>query len=276
MTTTWVRRTVDSGLRGVKRRLATPPGSGRRWAQAFYRPAHVVALGGRGFGAGDWATSGERSVLTRLAEARPDIRTIVDVGANVGGWAAEAARTWPHATIHAFEPAGATFERLTEAVAGMTVRCVQSGVSDAAGTAQLHSGPGYSGLSSLHHRDLEGHGLEMTDLETIAVVTLDDYCQEQGIQHVDLLKVDAEGHDLAVLKGAQRMLDAGAIDFIQFEFGGANIDSRTFLRDFVRLLEPQYRLSRVLVDGLEPLAYSEREEIFVTANFWAERVRARG
>ena len=103
------------------------------------------------------------------------------------------------------------------------------------------------------------------------MTTVDAYCAAEGIERVDYLKVDAEGHDLAVLQGAAGMLEVG-VRFVQFEFGGGNIDSRTFLRDFVRLLEPRYRISRVLTDGLEPVDYSERDEVFLTTNFLAELV----
>jgi hypothetical protein len=110
----------------------------------------------------------------------------------------------------------------------------------------------------------------MDRVERIALTTLDSYCAFEGIQKIDFLKIDAEGHDLEVLKGASTMLAEGRITYVQFEFGGANIDSRTFLRDFVTLLTPRYSLWRLLSDGVELLEYSEREEIFITTNFLAE------
>jgi FkbM family methyltransferase len=158
---------------------------------------------------------------------------------------------------------------LVAATAGRGITCVRAACGDRPGAADLYVVEGLDELSSLHRRDLASHGMTMTALETVDVTTVDAYCAAQGIERVDYLKVDAEGHDLAVLQGAAGMLEVG-VRFVQFEFGGGNIDSRTFVRDFVRLLEPRYRVSRMLTDGLEAVEYSERDEVFLTTNFLAE------
>jgi hypothetical protein len=130
-----------------------------------------------------------------------------------------------------------------------------------------------TGLSSLEARDLADHGIAVRDVVSVVTTTVDEFCSSRGIEAVDLLKVDAEGHDLAVLEGAATMLREARIAFVQFEFGGGNIDARTFIRDFLHVLGGSYAVSRVLFDGLEPVVYSEREEVFVTANYLAERRR---
>lgn len=241
-----------------------------RW-QWLWRRLHAEALIGRNFGEGDFTRSGELAVLRRVQADRPNARVIVDVGANHGGWSLEARRLWPEAAIHAFEPSAATYERLVSATEGAGITCVRLACSDKPGVAELHSVPGLPGLSSMHERDLSGVALTMSEIEQVPVTTLETYCREQGITEIDLLKVDAEGHDLAVLQGAGSLVTEGKVGAIQFEFGGTNIDSRTFLRDFVRLLSPHYHLYRLLLDGVEPLDYSEREEIFVATNYLAER-----
>jgi hypothetical protein len=81
-----------------------------------------------------------------------------------------------------------------------------------------------------------------------------------------------EGHELAVLKGAHRMIDRNAIEIIQFEFGGTSLDSRSYFKDFFQLLSPKYRIYRILPRGLRELkAYSEKLEIFQSANYLAIR-----
>ena len=55
------------------------------------------------------------------------------------------------------------------------------------------------------------------------------------------------------MHGARRMLEAGRVDAIQFEFAHLNVLGRTFLDDFVRCLGPQYGLHRLLPHGLTPL-----------------------
>jgi hypothetical protein len=68
------------------------------------------------------------------------------------------------------------------------------------------------------------------------------------------------------------MIDGGKIDFIQFEFGGTDIDSRTFFRDFYFLLNDKYRIYRIVKDGVYPIRdYGESYESFLPTNFLAER-----
>jgi hypothetical protein len=66
------------------------------------------------------------------------------------------------------------------------------------------------------------------------------------------------------------MISEKKIDNIQFEFGGCNIDSRTYFQDFFYLLKDNYRIYRVLKDGLfEIPTYKETYEIFTTINYSA-------
>ena len=77
-----------------------------------------------------------------------------------------------------------------------------------------------------------------------------------------------EGNELNALHGAQRMLDEGKIDVIQMEFGGCNIDSRTYFRDFWNLLSAKYKVYRVLLDGVEEITeYRDILEIFFCTNY---------
>ncbi len=127
-----------------------------------------------------------------------------------------------------------------------------------------------SPLGSLYERQLDHLEISVAKTEDVVVTTADDYAAVHQISHVDLLKVDAEGHELHVLRGAERLLAEERVGLVQFEFGGTNIDSRTFLRDFYELLEPRYELHRVLGDGVYPIGpYRETSEIFTTTNFLA-------
>ena len=62
------------------------------------------------------------------------------------------------------------------------------------------------------------------------------------------------------------------IDMIQSEFGGCNIDLRTFFQDFFYLLKDNYKIFRILKDGvMEMPTYKETYEIFMTINYLAVR-----
>jgi len=101
----------------------------------------------------------------------------------------------------------------------------------------------------------------------IPVTRIGAFCESNGIEQIDFLKLDVEGHELKILIGASNMLRSGRVKFIQFEFGSCNIDSRTYLRDFFELLGHEYRIYRILNRGLCPMnEYNDSYEIFKLTN----------
>lgn len=99
--------------------------------------------------------------------------------------------------VHAFEPDSINREHLLAAAASYSnVKVIPAAVSNRPGTMRLYRSPLSSGISSLSAFH-ESHEVG----EDVEVVTLDDYLSDAVINHVDFLKVDAEGHDLFVLQG---------------------------------------------------------------------------
>jgi hypothetical protein len=124
-------------------------------------------------------------------------------------------------------------------------------------------------LASLYLRDLSNFSLSAESLGVVPVRTIDEFCEERAITQIDLLKLDTEGHELSVLAGASRLLETHGITALQFEFGGASIDARVFLRDIIAAFGRDYEVFGILREGLEPVHNDEREEIFTYANFVA-------
>jgi FkbM family methyltransferase len=177
------------------------------------------------------------------------------------------------ATIHSFEPSHKTFEFFMQSVRGMqNIIPNNFGLSIIENKEVLYTNSDGSGLASVYHRNLDHFGISMDIVETVNMSTIDKYCRDKQIDRIHFLKLDIEGHEFKALQGAKEMIAAKKIDFIQFEFGGCNIDSRTFYQDFYYMLKDNYRFYRILKDDIVHLpVYHETYEIFITHNFLAIR-----
>jgi FkbM family methyltransferase len=210
----------------------------------------------------------------------------IDVGANVGEWSGHIltrARERRRAIlVHAFEPASATFERLVSNLlpkfegSFVPVRCA---ASDHGGKGTLFKVHELAGSNSMHGTAGSTDGLSQ---EPIDLCTLDEYCASAGIKSIDVLKIDAEGHDLLVLAGAKNLLAEGAIDVIQFEYNFRWIGARRYLKDIFDDLSPfAYQIGKVTLRGIEWYAgWSPELETFREGNYlavrpaWRDRFRA--
>ena len=203
---------------------------------------------------------------------------LFDVGANVGEMASMLRQTFPSARVVAFEPNPVTFEALTKGV-GEAVECIAAGLgsTEGSGTLYCYRRDQQSGHASVY-RDVfeiyEGYGVEgardLTSFE-FPIRTLDAVCRELGIEKIDFLKIDVEGHEIEVLRGATGMLAKRGISLIQFEFNDCHVMSRTFMRDFYDLLH-DFTFFRLGPDHLIPMGpYAARLEIFQYQNVLAVR-----
>ena len=142
--------------------------------------------------------------------------TFFDVGANDGTISLRILERFPAAEIHAFEPHPVVFGTLSLLGSRRGIRCHHVALSDAEGTATLHA-PAYDKLSSLLPNAPAFRGVPTTTFE-VRTTTIDAFCEAHGIEQIDVLKIDVEGFDCAVIRGASRMLTAGAISFVYVEF----------------------------------------------------------
>ena len=225
--------------------------------------------------------NGELLVQEAVARHAGAVTTVVDCGANVGEWSAAlvAAFERPGRTeelrLHCFEPSAPTFEALSANLAPhggdrTSIQLVRQALSARVGEATLHVVHEGAGSNSLVP-GAAGSGGSSTATEAVETTTLTAYTRDLGIEKIDLLKIDVEGHDMEVLEGASELVDAGAIEAIQFEYNQRWIHGGRLLRDAFRLLAGAgYAVGKVTPRGIQwHPEYDWRIESFVQTNWLA-------
>jgi FkbM family methyltransferase len=274
---------VTKLIRGVTGRLLNEESRVRLISYlAYATETNLLSAAHSAMGVGNWGNvkvSGEdlfvRDMLPCLLNSSSESPLILfDVGANKGEYCGLLRDCFPKARIYAFEPNRKAFTVLEEKCAKAKIQMLNFGFSSHDETAML-SVP-QSNLSSSHgtlHSDVYQvihHSKEKTVFEEVKLRTVSGFAQEAGIHTIDFLKIDTEGHELAVLKGCRELLTNGSIKVVQFEFNQMNVISRVFLRDFHELLDARYDLFRIASKVLVPLnPYNTRNEIFVFQNIVA-------
>lgn len=248
----------------------------RRLIPLFERLVNIGAAGlghGQPFGPKAVEEAALRQVFGPLQGG--DV-TVFDVGANRGDYTALVLRNTRagHRSIHAFEPDPAVAAQLRARFPdepGLVVEPIA--LSDRPGSAPFYQNRRDT-VSSLHdasdrprtHGDQGLKGVIEVPLDTV-----DAYCAARNIGRIDLLKVDAEGHDHRVLQGAARMIREGRVGAIQFEFSEMNITSGATFMMFWERLSPGFTLYRMCRDGLHPVPryHALLLELYYVVNFFA-------
>lgn len=182
--------------------------------------------------------------------------TFVDVGANVGVYTAWASRcVGAGGRVIAFEPVPATREQLERTVALNAlgnVRVVPKALGAAPGTLSLWLLPHASGLSSAVV-PADTSSARSIEVET---ATLDDELTALGAPSPALVKIDVEGYEMEVLRGAVRTLAASDGPAVLFETQSDHL-ARAGERfaDVPGWFEDRfgYRLFSLLPTGLQPI-----------------------
>lgn len=253
------------------------PFFGQKALQRFFSKMQLFALYGQSYGLGATvSSSGEKNVLKLVDKINRNKKEllIIDCGANVGDYSADAdALIETNKKIVALEPVKDTFEKLEIRFKDHNnISTRQIGLGYKTETLTIYKSAAESKHASLYPRNMDhwDTSFSLNLSEDISVQNLTDFMAEQNIDHIDLLKMDAEGHELSILKGSQELIKQQKIDFIQFEFGVCNVDSKVFFKDFYSLLNGNYHILRILKNNFYLVdKYDERLEVFLTTNYLA-------
>ena len=170
----------------------------------------------------------------------------VDVGANFGVWTLALAAAHPNADVYCLEPTPNTFAVLCDNIAlngFQNVTALQLAASDSVGVCSYQvteKTSQYNRLAPFKPSAVDLDRGRFIGARTIEVKTarLDDFCRERHIDKIGFLKIDVEGAEVSVLRGAENLLRSRAIDLICIEVDPENLremgDSLEDLASLVR------------------------------------------
>lgn len=207
-----IKRNIVFPVRNVLSRHK--PLSVREGGQRFF----LVAEGA--IAADTWSRSRfERHELDFILKILRPGMTFFDVGANVGLYSLAAARKVAHGRVFSFEPCQWTYQRLLRNIElnGLqNVSAIRTALGEFSGQAVLQiNAPGKDGLNTLgrpRHPDSEIIGQE-----TVPISTLDEFLAQENVSRVEVMKVDVEGAELPLFRGAKNLLKQDASPLILYE-----------------------------------------------------------
>jgi FkbM family methyltransferase len=238
----------------------------RAWL-LFRRRGYAIVQDGHGcrYRVDDWPTARRHirdgvvldgvSIQQFAAQVLRSGDVAVDIGANVGGVALPLAQqVGATGRVYAIEAEQKNYEHLQRNVAlnGLAGRLSSfhyaACASDGPMVLHVFDDPDTPEWHSLGRFTLDGHTPETT--QTVPGIRLDTFCQQQGIEHIRLLKVDVEGAEPDVFAGAGALLAAGRVDYLLFEISLTPLSGLNYtVTDVVQpLLAAGYAVRR-LVDG---------------------------
>jgi FkbM family methyltransferase len=228
-----------------------------------------IAAYAQGKGYGTASIEKENELVRKLLGKSPTLA--IDIGANIGEYTAEIRRLNPNAEIHAFEPSATNILKLKQRFSGdNNIKILPYAVANITGSATLFSNEAGSGLGSLTQRKLDHFNVDFSVKESVKTIKFEDYWHNSlNDRRIDIVKIDIEGLELSALEGFGNAVASTRV--IQFEFGGCNIDTRTYFQDFWYFFKEQkFELFRITPLGAEIIKeYRESDEYFSTTNFIA-------
>lgn len=153
---------------------------------------------------------------------RADIRTVVDVGANVGQFAEAARHAFPQATLHCFEPLPSCFARLSRRFGGARgVLLYNMALADEPGMSTMTQSPfspssSLRGMGSTHAREFPWTA--GGNLLRVRVSTLDTTFASVQLTEPLLVKIDVQGTEDLVITGGRATLAQASVVIIETSF----------------------------------------------------------
>jgi FkbM family methyltransferase len=157
--------------------------------------------------------------IKRLARAwEYQIKCFFDVGANDGMSARAALAAFSDAVVLSFEPHPVTFARLRDSVSEPRFYPFNIALGDKTGEAAFFCYEDNKINSLVPDARFAVRFAQSSSAIKVRTCTIDEFCVANGIASIDVLKIDTEGYELSVIKGARQKLARREIKFVYAEF----------------------------------------------------------
>lgn len=153
--------------------------------------------------------------MQQITKSQPSI-VVFDVGANVGQTIDSFRRIIAHPKLHAFEPGQQAFEELQDTYSGIPDLYLNNCALGAEPGVMEFIENTEPTMSSFLEPSVACWGAIKQRVQ-VNVKTIDGYCADLGVDAIDILKLDTQGFDLKVIKGANRLLTRNKIHLIYME-----------------------------------------------------------
>ena len=200
--------------------------------------------------------------MPRLAPQRAwfqktGIQTVVDVGSYIGSFAYAIRHILPEAQIYSFEPLQDNYDQLVRKLAPFgRFQAFNTAIGEHAGELEFHRSDFSPSSSALEMGELHRQAFPQTaNLTTlrVPVARLDDYLGQMQLVAPVFLKIDVQGYEDAVLRGARQILQQ--VDFLEIEVSYQPLYAGQVLFDGIHQLLTQagFRFAGNLDSMLSPL-----------------------
>lgn len=145
----------------------------------------------------------EKNTIRHLLKLCKPNFTFIDVGTNIGFYSITMAKFLSQGQVHSFEPNPYIFKLFQNNLALNNLPNIKAnpfGLSDKSETLTIRFSKSNLGTSSVYKTNSDFS-------ETIQLRPFDEYCNENNIQNIDVIKVDIEGGELSFLKGATKTIN---------------------------------------------------------------------
>lgn len=202
-----------------------------------------------------------RNLIFDLKRHLKDPQIIFDVGAYIGEFSLEVNKSFKVATVYAFEPVNASYNKFVNATSSIKkIKVFNIALGNESGTVEI---PLYK-EASINTLKAANYDHSPISSEKITVQRLADFVKDNNIVKIDIFKVDVEGFELEVLKGAGDFLSK--VDCIIAEVGYKRTNTKTYFSDLDRFMEENGFYLFNIYD-LKP-QYNDRTNLFYSNNVY--------